>query len=201
MFAIGSDSARSESLAAGSAPLMTPVTPHELLLRRYSPTNPNHVTRDEGNGDLVLNWSALEFDEDGCSVYREEILVNDGLSRAAILEGPYTGIAITTAARVEQFTYTTGTTTVPPFVVVASPRTDEPPLPTDRAHASIRGVDDHGLSVRHFDKACRRHLCGGQMFHREDCAEADLLASEQWERTTTDPRATARETTETEETL
>lgn len=135
---------------------MAPVSQNELLLRRYSPTNPDHITTDEGTGKAVLNWSALEFDEDGCSVYREELLLEDGLNRDAILDPPYVGIATTTAAEVERFSVQTGAVTVQPFYVVASPRTEPPPVPTDRAHASIRVAEGHGLSTRKLDKARRR---------------------------------------------
>ncbi|WP_141004727.1 hypothetical protein [Nocardioides humi] len=134
---------------------MTPVSQHELLLRRYSPVNPNHITKDEGTGKPVLNWSALEFDEDGCSVYREKLLLEDGLTRDAILDPPYVGIATTMAADVERYSVQTGAATVHPFFVLASPRTERPPLPTDRAHASIREREGHGLSARKLDKARR----------------------------------------------
>lgn len=129
--------------------------PDEVLLRRFSPTNPAHITTDEGSGKPVLNWSALKFDSDGCSVFRERVLWQDNHTSDAILDPPYVGIACTTPDVVRMFTYRYGGGGVTPFYSVASPRRESPPSATDRAHASIRLTDDHGLSKRQVEKACR----------------------------------------------
>lgn len=133
--------------------------PEEVLLRRYSPTNPAHVTMDEGSGEPVLNWSALEFDSDGCSVFRESVLLQDGLTAGAIADPPYVGIACTTPDSVRVFAFSYDGGRVAPFFAVASPRRELPSLATDRAHASIRIREDHGLSKRQVAKACRRLAC------------------------------------------
>lgn len=152
--------ARSFARSASTVPALPhspladePLTDDEILLRRFSPTNPNQVLKDEGTGRYVLNFAGLRFDEDGCSVHREEVMAELGMQREdVVVDDQHTGIAIGSKGAVELYAFDGTAGPVHPFRAEASPRTDPPPHRLDRAHASIRDVEC-GLSARHVKRA------------------------------------------------
>lgn len=129
----------------------------EVLLRRYSPTNPSHVLHDQATGERFLNYAGLRFDVDGCSVYREPVLAADGRDRSAIVvDDVHIGIAESSVGAVRTFVHEHQDGTVAPFDVVAAPLESRPPEPADPAHALITKRPAAGLSNRQWDKACVR---------------------------------------------
>jgi len=142
--------------------------PHDFLLRRLHPEK--HVTvMDEATGERRLNWAALEFDDDGCSVYRDSILSMLGLTRVQIVEKPYTSIAETTKQRVEDHVFVHASKELHLFTAVAAPRTELPPLQTDPAHALVV-VKPNDLSNKKLEKAQRRLAAAFEVVHHEQSA-------------------------------
>lgn len=125
----------------------------EVVLRRFRPKQTDAVdeqtdaaidaedfTVDEGRGgQRVLNWQALRFDADGCSVYRSLVLAHAGIPEAEILEPDYQYIARAVKADIDAFSFTFADGTVEqPFEVVASPyATGSEGADHEAAHASI----------------------------------------------------------------
>lgn len=115
--------------------------PDELVVwRRFDATNPAHfdtVVVDEGTGVRHLKGGALRFDEDGCSVFRGDVLESLGLEPLAIASPPHTSLAHATRNGVESFT--TGFAEDPSaraFNVVADPLFPDPKY--NPAHALIQ---------------------------------------------------------------
>lgn len=79
------------------------LAPEETVLRRFCPTNPDHVIVDEGTGRLRLRSGAvgLRDGESGVSVYRRQVLANAGFADSDIATVGYEGVA---AADVEPIT-------------------------------------------------------------------------------------------------
>lgn len=79
------------------------LAPEETVLRRFCPTNPDHVIVDEGTGHLRLRSGAigLRDGESGVSVYRRKVLADAGLADSDVATVGYEGVA---AANVEQIT-------------------------------------------------------------------------------------------------
>jgi len=90
-------------IAAASAS----VTLGEGLARRFDDSDPSHVdalTKEEGiTGTSRLRGGALRFDEDGCSVFRTEVIEALYLPLACITTPIYSAIALTTRGEVEAF--------------------------------------------------------------------------------------------------
>lgn len=83
------------------------VTLGEGLARRFDDTDPSHVdalTKDEGiTGTSRLRGGALRFDEDGCSVFRTEMIALLCLPLACITTPSHPAVALTTRGAVEAF--------------------------------------------------------------------------------------------------
>jgi hypothetical protein len=118
----------------------------EVVLRRFRPkqtdaaSEAEDFTVDEGRGgQRVLNWQALRFDEDGCSVYRSAVLEHAGIPEEEILQPDYQYIARAVKAEIDEFTFTFADGSVEqPFEVVASPFPTGPDgADYEAAHASI----------------------------------------------------------------
>lgn len=76
------------------------------LWRRFDATDPAHfdsVTLDEGTGARHLKGGALRFDEDGCSVYRGDVLESMNLSPSSITTERHSALARATRAEIEAF--------------------------------------------------------------------------------------------------
>lgn len=81
----------------GSAgPENEPVDSGESLLRRFNPIDVNHVALDEGTGEIRLKSGAVSLtrDEDGCSVYRSEVLAHYDIGTEKVLTKTYSGYAV-----------------------------------------------------------------------------------------------------------
>lgn len=98
---------------------------HEELLRRYAA--PDHIIKDKGTGEIVFRSTALRWDPDGCSVYREMIMSKLNLSAH---EDDYPYISSIVVDDVRKFVFDGMT----PFEVTYSPRALSG---LDVAHTSI----------------------------------------------------------------
>lgn len=76
-------------------PELADVTDEENVIRRFNPSNPNHVLIDEGTGERRLRHGAVSLtrDRDGCSVYRCGVLKHYGINDEAVAEAEYCGLA------------------------------------------------------------------------------------------------------------
>jgi len=129
-----------EAVGAGASVSLI-VGEAERLLRRFNDEDPSHadaITVDEGSaGVRKLRGGALRFDDDGCSVFRHEVLIGLALSASAITHPPFTAIAVTSRSEVEGFRSGLAVDPVdaPEFSVKADPL--EPGAPYDPAHTLI----------------------------------------------------------------
>lgn len=111
-----------------------------LVWRRFDATNPAHfdtIVVDEGTGARHLKGGALRFDDDGCSVFRGDVLESLGLEPQAIASPPHTSLAYASRSNIESFT--TGfaeEASAKAFKVAADPLSPDPVY--NPAHALIQ---------------------------------------------------------------
>lgn len=82
--------------------------PHsgEPLLRRFCPTNRDHVVVDEKSDEIRIRSGAVGVrkGENGISIYRREVLHENDLGDCAIAHGAYDGIACSNAETIRAST-------------------------------------------------------------------------------------------------
>lgn len=114
-----------------------------MIWRRFDERDPAHydnLSVDEQSGESRLKGHALRFDDDGCSVFRERVIVELGLRPGAIATRQYSALAAAKCCEVDQFESGLATEIGQEFRVV--PDRLDPPPPFNPAHTLI---EHHGV--------------------------------------------------------
>lgn len=105
----------------------------EMVVRRFDPSNPNHLVTDEGTGKSRVRMGAffLRRDESGLSVARRAVLERCGLSETDVKKPPHVGLAEAGVGEIHA--------TEKGWEVAADPWPcgPNPDYPVDEAHALI----------------------------------------------------------------
>lgn len=128
--------------AASPPPGGSDLNGSEVLWRRFDDRDPAHfdsLSVDEESGASRLKGGALRFDNDGCSVFRERVIVQLGLRPGAIATRQYSALAAATCGEIDGFHSGLATDGEPEFRVAADPL--ETPPPYNPAHTLI---EHHG---------------------------------------------------------
>ncbi|NLP84167.1 hypothetical protein HF576_09915 [Microbacterium sp. CFH 90308] len=112
-----------------ATPSQADIPPAQVVWRRFDTRDPAHYdnnTIDESSGASRLKGGALRFDDDGCSVFREDVLRSLGLAPISILSRQHSGLAYAACSAINGFESGMANDSNQEFMVVGDPLEPEP---------------------------------------------------------------------------